>query len=127
MKDAQKIAQLVKELREEKGMSRAELAQTTLMSIENIICIEENIIQPAVATLYKIARALRVPAGTFIDEEPESNSHSTESTIAYRFTAAEITCKELDYKLLASEIGERKIQPCLIEIAPKEEISGGLI
>ncbi len=126
-REVQPVAQRIKELREKKGLSREELAKATFMSLESIICIEENIIQPAVTTLYKIARAMGVPAGIFIDGEHEENAtppieSAVNNTIATT-TAIEITYEHFDYKSLVSSMGEKKMQPCIVTIPPKQEKS----
>lgn len=66
-----KIGEKIQSLRTIKEISREELADRTGLSIEQIARIEENIDIPSLAPLIKIARALGVRLGTFLDDQPE--------------------------------------------------------
>lgn len=54
--------------RENKNMSRKEVAEQAGLSEEQVTRIEEDIDLPALAPLLKIARAMGVRLGTFLDE-----------------------------------------------------------
>ena len=65
------VGEKIKTLRENKNMSREELSQQSGLSVEQINHIEDNTDLPALALLVKIARALGVRLGTFLDDQEE--------------------------------------------------------
>lgn len=64
------IGEKVKSLRTAKEISLEELADRTGLAVEQITRIEENIDIPSLAPLVKLARALGVRLGTFLDDQP---------------------------------------------------------
>ncbi|EDU99096.1 DNA-binding helix-turn-helix protein [Phocaeicola coprocola DSM 17136] len=62
------IGEKVKSLRTAKEISLEELADRTGLAVEQITRIEENIDIPSLAPLVKLARALGVRLGTFLDD-----------------------------------------------------------
>lgn len=65
------IGEKVKSLRTAKEISLEELADRTGLAVEQITRIEENIDIPSLAPLVKLARALGVRLGTFLDDQPD--------------------------------------------------------
>ena len=65
------IGEKIKGLRMAKEISLDELADRTGLAIEQITRIEENIDIPSLAPLVKLARALGVRLGTFLDDQPD--------------------------------------------------------
>lgn len=63
------IGEKVKSLRTAKEISLEELADRTGLAVEQITRIEENIDIPSLAPLVKLARALGVRLGTFLDDQ----------------------------------------------------------
>ena len=63
------VGEKIKSLRETKQISMAELAERTGLAIEQIERIENNVDLPSLAPLIKIARALGVRLGTFLDDQ----------------------------------------------------------
>ncbi|MEE0805305.1 MAG: helix-turn-helix transcriptional regulator, partial [Prevotellamassilia sp.] len=61
----------IKALRETREISVAELAERTGLAEEQIARIEDNIDSPSLAPLIKIARALGVRLGTFLDDQDD--------------------------------------------------------
>lgn len=70
------IGEKVKSLRTAKEISLEELADRTGLAVEQITRIEENIDIPSLAPLVKLARALGVRLGTFLDDQPDEVSCS---------------------------------------------------
>lgn len=70
------IGEKVKSLRTAKEISLEELADRTGLAVEQITRIEENIDIPSLAPLVKLARALGVRLGTFLDDQPDEASCS---------------------------------------------------
>ena len=65
------VGEKIKSLREEKGLSREELARQSGIGIEQMERIESNTDLPSLAPLIKIARVLGVRLGTFLDQQQE--------------------------------------------------------
>ena len=63
------IGEKIKSLRSIKEISIEELAESTGLSTDQITRIEENVDIPSLAPLIKIARALGVRLGTFLDDQ----------------------------------------------------------
>lgn len=122
MEEIQIVGKRIQDLRESKQISREELAQNSGLSLGQIICIEENTVLPAVAHLLKIARALGVRLGTFLDDQDESPvvCRETESNHAISFTSASSDDrKSMDYRALSSAKTNRCMEPYMISISPE--------
>ena len=63
------VGEKIKSLRETKEISVAELAERSGLAEEQINRIENNVDLPSLAPLIKIARALGVRLGTFLDDQ----------------------------------------------------------
>lgn len=63
------VGEKIKSLRETKEISVAELAERSGLAEEQINRIENNVDLPSLAPLIKIARALGVRLGTFLDDK----------------------------------------------------------
>ena len=64
----QKLGARVKRYREEKGLSQEELAAAASLSVDVIRDLEDQSIYPSLAPLQKVARALGIRLGTFMDD-----------------------------------------------------------
>ena len=64
------IGEKIKSLRTTKEISINDLSESTGLSVEQIKRIEDNTDIPSLAPLIKIARALGVRLGTFLDDQP---------------------------------------------------------
>lgn len=67
------IGEKIKDLRTAKEISIDELAERTGLTAGQIERIENNIDIPSLAPLLKIARALGVRLGTFLDDQSEED------------------------------------------------------
>lgn len=63
------IGEKIKSLRTNQEISIQELAERAGLTVEQVSRIEENIDIPSLAPLIKIARALGVRLGTFLDDQ----------------------------------------------------------
>lgn len=68
------VGEKIKSLRETKEISVAELAERSGLAEEQINRIENNVDLPSLAPLIKIARALGVRLGTFLDDQERAGS-----------------------------------------------------
>lgn len=73
------IGEKIKSLRTNQEISIQELAERAGLTVEQVSRIEENIDIPSLAPLIKIARALGVRLGTFLDDQTSEGgpSHGT--------------------------------------------------
>lgn len=62
------VGERLKTLRNERGLTLRDLADASGLSINTISLIERGKSSPTVATLYKLATALGVPVGFFVEE-----------------------------------------------------------
>ena len=68
------VGEKIKSLRETKEISVAELAVRSGLAEEQIERIENNVDLPSLAPLIKIARALGVRPGTFLDDQESAGN-----------------------------------------------------
>lgn len=126
--DASKIVgEKIQALREEKGMSREELANRSGLAIEQIERIENNFDLPSLAPLIKIARILGVRLGTFIDDQDETGpvicrKKEVKDTISFSNNTIH-SRKHMDYHSLSRSKADRHMEPFIIDVAPTEESS----
>ena len=67
-----RVGEKIKKLREEKGMSLAELAEASGFSSALLSQIENHMISPPLGTLIKLAGSMEVPIGYFFEDEDEA-------------------------------------------------------
>ena len=89
------VGEKIKSLRETKEISVAELAERSGLAEEQINRIENNVDLPSLAPLIKIARALGVRLGTFLDDQEEQGAvvcrkESAEDTISFSNNAMDL-------------------------------------
>ena len=89
------VGEKIKSLRETKEISVAELAVRSGLAEEQIERIENNVDLPSLAPLIKIARALGVRLGTFLDDQEEQGAvicrkQESEDTISFSNNAMDL-------------------------------------
>ncbi|MDP3434185.1 MAG: XRE family transcriptional regulator, partial [Bacteroidota bacterium] len=114
-----------KQIREIKKVSLEELAERSGMEIAMVQMIEQERNIPSLAPLIKIARALGVRLGTFLDD---SNSYgpvvvrSGEYHKGVRFTSQAGESREhLNFFSLAFDKAGRNMEPFIIDIEPGQQ------
>ena len=109
------VGEKIKSLRETKEISVAELAVRSGLAEEQIERIENNVDLPSLAPLIKIARALGVRLGTFLDDQEEQGA---------------VICREQDamdlrthmrYHSLSKSKADRHMEPFIVDVEPTEE------
>jgi len=114
----------IKSIRESRNLSIAELAERSGVDKMQIERIEGNIEIPSLAPLIKIARALGVRLGTFLDDQTElgpvvSRAKNNKDQNAIRFTNdSSVARKHMEYHSLSQDKAGRHMEPFLIEIEP---------
>ena len=119
------IGEKIKSLRTTKEISIDELAESTGLSVEQIRRIEDNIDIPSLAPLIKIARALGVRLGTFLDDQAETGPaicrHAGgNDTISFSNNAIQ-SRKHMEYHALAKSKADRHTEPFIIDVAPTDD------
>ncbi|HHT61102.1 MAG: helix-turn-helix transcriptional regulator [Paludibacteraceae bacterium] len=125
MMSNKKIGEKIISLRESCNLSVEALAERSGLDVKQIKIIEANENIPSLAPLIKIARALGVRLGTFLDDYTELGpvvSRVGERSEAIRFAGkAEQKDGHLDFFSLAEQKAGRHMEPFLIDIEPTSE------
>jgi len=116
------VGEKIKQIRELKKVSKEELAGRSGMEISMIQKIEEEINVPSLAPLIKIARALGVRLGTFLDDSDSFGPvvvRSDEHHKGVRFTSQSSESREhLNFFSLAFDKAGRNMEPFIVDIEP---------
>ncbi len=109
-------------LRESKNMTREEVSERSGLSLEQIRSIEEDQHLPSLGPLIKVARALGVRLGTFLDDSEElgpvvCRAQSSESSISFS-NGSDDARKHMEYHSLAGQKAGRHMEPFIIDINP---------
>lgn len=121
MNSTQIVGEKIKSLRETREISVAELAERTGLSVEQIERIEKNIDIPSLAPLIKIARALGVRLGTFLDDQDEMGAvvcrkqETADATISFSNNAVDART-HMHYHSLSKSKADRHMEPFIIDI-----------
>lgn len=121
MNSTQIVGEKIKSLRETREISVAELAERTGLSVEQIERIEKNIDIPSLAPLIKIARALGVRLGTFLDDQDEVGAvvcrkqETADATISFSNNAVDART-HMHYHSLSKSKADRHMEPFIIDI-----------
>ena len=110
----------IKALRETREISVAELAERTGLEEEQIARIEDNIDIPSLAPLIKIARALGVRLGTFLDDQDDHGAvvwrkQETSDTISFSNNSMDART-HMHYRALSKSKADRHMEPFIIDI-----------
>jgi len=116
------VGEKIKQIREMKKVSIDELAERSGMEITIIQRIEQEKNIPSLAPLIKIARALGVRLGTFLDDSDSYGPvvvRSGEHHKGARFTSQSSEAREhLNFFSLAYDKAGRNMEPFLVDIEP---------
>ena len=124
MKTNKIIGEKIKGIREMKGISVTDIAERTGLSEEQILRIEGNEDFPSLAPLIKIARALGVRLGTFLDDQEElgpviCRKECVQCEEGIGFTNNAVTKhKYMSYHALSTDKSGRHMEPFLIDVQP---------
>lgn len=122
MLEENKIGAKIRQIREDKQISVDELALKSEINPELINNIESGELIPSLTPLLKIARALGVRLGTFLDDAPQNGPFQVEagqSKNVIRFSGKETGEKSaLEFYSLAYGKGDRHMEPFIIDIHP---------
>jgi transcriptional regulator with XRE-family HTH domain len=119
------VGHKIKGIRESKNISIEEVSERSGLSTEQIISIENDQHLPSLGPLIKIARALGVRLGTFLDDNDDlgpvvCRAEEHNSSISFSNGATEAR-KNMEYFSLAKQKSGRHMEPFIIDIHPCEE------
>lgn len=115
----------IRSMRESKGLSQQEIAERSGLALEQVASIETDEYLPSLGPLIKVARALGVRLGTFLDDNNElgpvvsrSHEHDT-SSISFSNDSTE-SRQNMVYHSLARQKAGRHMEPFIIDVKPDE-------
>ncbi len=122
MKAEKTVGEKIKQIREIRKVSLEELAERSGMDVTMIQKIEQEKNVPSLAPLIKIARALGVRLGTFLDDSDSYGPvvvRSGEYHKGARFTSQASEAREhLNFFSLAYDKAGRNMEPFIVDIEP---------
>jgi len=110
-----KIADKIREIRKERGLTLARLAADINLSAPLLSRIENNRISPPIATLAKIAAGLDVPIGVFFQEEDFAQSYAVTTKEGRRPVVRRGTTIGFTYHSLTGLKRPHAIEPFIIK------------
>ena len=115
----------IKGVRESKNLSLEEVSERSGLSVEQIISIENDQNLPSLGSLIKVARALGVRLGTFLDDSDAigpvvCRAEERDNSISFSNDATDAR-KHMDYHPLAKEKAGRHMEPFVIDIHQEED------
>ncbi len=115
----------IKGIRETKNLSIEEVAERSGLSVEQVNSIENDQNLPSLGSLIKVARALGVRLGTFLDDNDELGPavcRAADRTSSISFSNSETGArKNMEYHPLAQQKMGRHMEPFVIDIQANEE------
>jgi len=119
------VGEKIKQIREMRKVSLDELAERSGMDITMVQKIEDGKNVPSLAPLIKIARALGVRLGTFLDDSDSYGPvvvRSGEHQKGVRFTSQASEAREhLNFFSLAFDKAGRNMEPFIVDIEPGQQ------
>ncbi len=119
------VGEKIRTLRESLSISMKELAERSGLAVEQIERIENNVDIPSLAPLIKLARALGVRLGTFLDDQDETGpvicrKKEAKETISFSNNAIH-SRRHMEYRSLSKSKADRHMEPFMIDIAPTKD------
>ena len=121
------VGSKIKGIRESKNLTIEEIAESSGLSVEQISSIENDQNLPSLGPLIKIARALGVRLGTFMDDNDalgpvvcRAEDRERDSSISFSNGATDAR-KHMEYHPLAQQKAGRHMEPFVIDINPSEQ------
>ena len=121
------VGSKIKGIRESKNFSIEEISERSGLSVEQITSIENDEHLPSLGPLIKIARAMGVRLGTFMDDNDalgpvicRAKDREKESSISFSNGAVDAR-KHMEYHPLAQQKAGRHMEPFVIDINPEDK------
>lgn len=125
MLDENKIGDKIRHVRKNNKMTVDELAEATNCSVNFLTDLENGAYIPSLTPLMKIARALGVRLGTFLDDALQTGpfvvkSGKSENIIHFSGSYSNLDESTLDFYSLAYGKQGRHMEPFIIDVTPKK-------
>ena len=125
MSEENQLGTKIQQIRENHEMSVEQLAEKSQCSRKVIESIESGDLIPSLTPLIRIARALGVRLGTFLDDAPQIGpvmikSGKSEHVIHFSGKEDHPDTSALDFYALASGKTDRHMEPFIIDVHPHE-------
>jgi len=122
------IGERIRKIREEKGLSLAELSRLTGFEVPFLSSLEKNEAQPQLGTVIKLSKALDSAFGRLVSgvgDKLYSITRKDERRIVSRSTSKKGKKQVYSYKSLAPEVKGRHMEALLVRLEenPEREIS----
>lgn len=119
------VGSKIKNIRESKNISLEEISERSGLSKDQILSIENDQHLPSLGSLIKVARALGVRLGTFLDDNEElgpvvCRSEEQSDSISFSNGATDAR-KHMEYHSLAKQKAGRHMEPFIIDIQSSKE------
>jgi transcriptional regulator with XRE-family HTH domain len=121
------VGKKIQGIRESKNLSIEEISERSGLSAEQIQSIENDQYLPSLGPLIKIARALGVRLGTFLDDNDDlgpvvcrAADRERDRSISFSNDAAEAR-QNMIYHSLAKQKAGRHMEPFVIDVQPSED------
>ncbi len=124
MSNPNKLGERIKKWRETQNLTRAQLAQDAGLSEQIIDQMEDQGVCPSIAPLQKVARALGVRLGTFMDDQITKDpivSRKEDQDIDLTLRSSDSKRSSFRYHSLAKGKSDRAMEPFFVEIAPEKD------
>ena len=120
----EKVGNRIRQFRESRNMSMQDLAEATGLGVDFLDTLEKDSVYPSIGPLQKIARALNVRLGTFMDDvacqDPIiTRKEGRDAVLTMKHTAAKRPLYR--YFSLAKGKADRNMEPFFIEVMPEPE------
>ncbi len=118
------IGEKIKQFREMRMIAREELALNANLSVEQLRVIEEEGVVPSLGPLIRIARALGVRIGTFLDDADQVGpvmvrAGAEKSSVS--FSSSDPSSRQhLNFFSLAADKTGRHMEPFIVDIEPAQ-------
>ena len=115
------VGEKVKTLREQKGLSLKELADSTGFSAALLSQMENHLVSPSLGTMIKVAKALGVRVGDLLGKtegEPFAIVRKDERKTVSRFASKEGVKYGYSYESLGFEKKDRRMEPFIVTLEP---------
>lgn len=122
--DMSSVGERVRLIREEKGLTLADVASRTGFAPDYIGRIESNEVFPPLGTLIKLGKALDMNMGYFLsggENKPYAMVRSHQGTQIARRAASDDQKYGYTYHTLAPGKADRSMEPFLVTLEPSEE------
>ncbi|MBF4469482.1 MAG: helix-turn-helix transcriptional regulator [Methanobrevibacter arboriphilus] len=121
MVDKNEIGAKIKNLRESREITKEELSKETNVSLDLINSIESGDVVPSLTPITKIAKALGVRLGTFLDDAPQNGplivkNGETNSVVYFSGEENQTDVSALEFHSLGAGKNDRNMEPFIIDV-----------